>query len=98
MNRGDTLDIVLAYTVDGEPIQEGDFDEIEFSLGSKRYTLTDGDITWDEGEGYIISIGQEDTLDMGRAEYQVRFKKGSKVISSSVNTLILGKSISKTVI
>lgn len=98
MNRGDTLDIVLAYTVDGEPIQEGDFDEIEFSIGSKRYTLTDGDITWDEGEGYIISIGQEDTLDMGRAEYQVRFKKGSKVISSSVNTLILGKSISKTVI
>ena len=98
MNRGDTLDIVLAYTVDGEPIQEGDFDEIEFSIGSRRYTLTDGDITWDEGEGYIISIGQEDTLDMGRAEYQVRFKKGSKVISSSVNTLILGKSISKTVI
>lgn len=98
MNRGDTLDIVLAYTVDGEPIQEGDFDEIEFSIGSKRYTLTDGDITWDEGEGYIISIGQEDTIDMGRAEYQVRFKKGSKVISSSVNTLILGKSISKTVI
>lgn len=98
MNRGDTLDIVLAYTVDGEPIQQGDFDEIEFSIGSKRYTLTDGDITWDEEHGYIISIGQEDTLDMGRAEYQVRFKKGSKVISSSVNTLILGKSISKTVI
>lgn len=98
MNRGDTLDILLAYTVDGEPIHEGDFDEIEFSIGAKRYTLTDGDITWDEEQGYIISIGQEDTLDMGRAEYQVRFKKGSKVISSSVNTLTLGKSISKTVI
>ena len=28
MNRGDTLTIVLDYTVDGAPITEGQFDEI----------------------------------------------------------------------
>ena len=47
MNRGDTLYIILDYTVDDAPITEGQFDEIEFSIGNKQYTMTDGDIEWD---------------------------------------------------
>lgn len=100
-NKGDTLDFELAYTVDGEPIVEGQFAEIEFSIGPKRYTLTDGDITWDnEIEKYILSIGQADSFALGGiADYQIRFKTAAgKVISSSINKFVLGGTISKTVI
>lgn len=43
-NAGDTLTLYLDYTVDGEQITEGQFDEIEVSIGSKRYLLTDNEI------------------------------------------------------
>lgn len=57
MNKGDTITIFLNYTVDGVPIAENDFDEIEFSIGSKRYTLTGEDIVWDESAGaYKIAL------------------------------------------
>ena len=51
MNSGDTVKIILNYTVDGVPISEGAFDEIEFSIGRKRYTLSDEEIAWDEAAG-----------------------------------------------
>lgn len=100
MNKGDTIEIVLAYTVDGEPLAQGDFDEIEFSIGTKRYTLTHEDITWDGDLGaYTLFIGQADSFAIGgQASYQVRFKKGSKVVSSNIQHLVLGGTISKKVI
>ncbi len=100
MNKGDTLTIQLDYTVDGEPITEGQFDQIEFSIGDKRYTLTDGDITWDgESSMYALTIGQADTFDLGgKTEYQLRLKSGTSVVSSGIGTLTLGKTISTSTI
>lgn len=100
MNRGDTVQILLQYTVEGEAIQEGEFDEIEFSIGSKRFTLTDGDIVWDsEQEAYTIQLSQEDTIALpGVQKYQVRFKKDGKVISSDIDTVEFGKSISEEIL
>ena len=40
MNRGDTANVVLNFTLDGDPIRPGDFDEIEFTFGEKQYTMT----------------------------------------------------------
>ena len=51
-NRGDTLFLLIPFTVNGEPSQEGAYDEIELSINkgslfnSIRKTLTGGDISW----------------------------------------------------
>lgn len=50
-NRGDTLPIVLDYTINGTPIEEWDLDEIEFTLGSRQFLLSKGDITQDPTTG-----------------------------------------------
>ncbi len=99
-NKGDTLDFELAYTVDGEPITEDQFDEIEFCIGAKRYTLTGGDITWDDSIArYTLSVSQADSFSLETvADYQVRFKAGSTVISTSKKKFVLGGTISETVI
>lgn len=100
MNKGDTITIYLNYTVDGVPIAENDFDEIEFSIGSKRYTLTDEDIVWDESAGaYKIALSQDDTFSLGYDNrYQIRLKKDSTVVSSGISVLSLGPTISKETI
>lgn len=100
MNRGDTVQILLQYTVEGEAIQEGEFDEIEFSIGSKRFTLTDGGIVWDsEQAAYTIALSQEDTIALpGVQPYQIRFKKDDTVISSDIDTVEFGNSISKVIL
>lgn len=110
MNNGDALYIVLDYKVDGEPIQEGQFDEIEFSIGDKyaknsvRFLFSNGDISWDPNlEKYTLFITQRDTLKLSSGvntyvEYQVRLRKDDVVISSPVETLQIGRSVSKQVI
>lgn len=100
MNKGDTITIYLNYTVDGVPIAENDFDEIEFSIGSKRYTLTGEDIVWDESAGaYKVALSQADTFALGYdSRYQVRLKKDNTVISSGISVLSLGPTISKETI
>lgn len=99
-NQGDTLDITLDYTINGEPITEGLCDEIEVSIGNKQYTLTHNDIVWDnELEKYTLFVGQADTFALGKiTEYQVRFKLGTKVVSVPIRKLIIGGSISTKVI
>lgn len=99
-NQGDTLDIILDYTINGDPLTEGMCDEIEVSIGDKQYTLTDGDIVWDsELEKYTLFVDQEDTLALqGITEYQVRFKIGTKVASVPISKLLIGNSISTQVI
>lgn len=99
-NRGDTIDIALAYTINGEPITEGQFDEIEVYVGENRYTLTDGDIVWNsEQEMYTIFIDQEDSFKLTtKTEYQTRFKIGVNVISSKIKYMPIGKTLSNEVI
>ena len=101
MNKGDTLYIELAYKVDGEPLKQGDWDEIEFSLGNKQYTLTGGDIIWDIELGcYCVFIDQEDTFNLNNIKdsYQIRLKKGREVVSDKIKPFIIGESISRKVI
>ena len=97
MNRGDTLYIILDYTVDDAPIAEGDFDEIEFSIGNKQYTLTGGDIEWDSDlDKYCLFVDQDDTFAFSnpKTTYQIRLKKGKEVVSDNIKPFIIGKTIS----
>jgi hypothetical protein len=95
-NRGDTLPIVLDYTINGIPIEDWDLDEIEFSLGSRQYTLSHEDITLDDIlNKYVLNIGQATTLKLGaNTRYQVRFKKDGEVTSSDIGFIKIGASLS----
>lgn len=99
-NCGDTIDISLAYTVNGEPITEGQFDEIEVYIGENRYTLTDGTVVWDSGqERYTVFVDQADSFKLTtKTEYQVRFRMGTQVISSNIKYMPIGKTLSNEVI
>lgn len=99
-NRGDTINISLAYTVNGEPITEGQFDEIEVYIGENRYTLTDGTVVWDSGQKmYTVFVDQEDSFKLTtKTEYQVRFRIGIDVISSNIKYMPIGKVLSNEVI
>lgn len=101
MNRGDTLYIQLDYTVNDEPLIQNDWDEIEFSFGDKQYSLSNGDIVWDnELEKYCVFIDQEDTFALKNfvTHYQIRLKKDGEVISDNVKPFAVGKVISRKVI
>ena len=100
MNKGDTIPVVFGYTIGGEPIAQGDLDEIEFCIANKRYTLTGGDIVWDNDSGYYtLLIPQADTFGFDNAnKYQTRLKKGTNVVSSNKRIMALGGSISNEVL
>ena len=99
-NKGDTINIYLNYTLYGNPILEGDLDEIEFTMGSHRYTLTDGDIVWDDNaQLYMVKMSQEDTFDLkSTTRYQLRVRSGNDVGSTDVEESELGDVLSKVVI
>lgn len=101
MNKGDTIDITLDYTIDGIPIEDYGLDEIEFCLGEKRYTLTGEDFDTDPVTGKLrIFIDQQAAFDLGTGAipYQVRFRKGDVVTSTNIAKLSLGSIISTKVI
>ena len=99
-NKGDTIDVLLNYTIDGNPIMEGDLDEIEFMMGTHRYTLSGGQIVWDSNTSlYKILIPQEDSFDLKSVtRYQLRIKQGVRVKSTDVEEAELGEVISRSVL
>lgn len=52
MNRGDTAFLLLSYTLNGSPLVEGDYQEIELQLNPQnnyrnvKKLMTAGDIEW----------------------------------------------------
>ena len=99
-NKGDTVPILLNYTIDGTPIEEMALDEIEFSLADLSYRLTEGQIAIDPASGkYRLMLSQETTLALDNVtDFQVRFKKGTDVTSTGINLIVLGDSKSKEVL
>jgi len=99
-NRGDTLYIELDYTVNGEPLKDGEWDEIEFSFGENRFLLSDGTVEWNpDAEKYCIWVDQSQSFNLNtRTEYQLRLRKGRDVISTKTKRVTIGDSISREVI
>lgn len=99
-NKGDAFPIELAYLVNGVPIEEAELDEIEVTIGGRRFTLTDEDIAINPVTGkYTLFLTQELTFKLGgAAHYQVRFRKGTAVGSTSIDLMKIGATLSTTVI
>lgn len=89
MNRGDTALLMLDYTVNGEPLVEGAYQEIELLISSirasVRKTLTNNDIKWEtvtfesEGEektftGYVCRLDQDDTFRLNEQDLSVQLR------------------------
>lgn len=100
VRHGDTLDIILLYTVNGEPITEGSVDELEFTFGKNSYTLSGGRIYWNDAEQhYAVSLSQEETFALpNTVEYQLRVKKDDEVGGSEIEYLKIHGTISKKVL
>lgn len=98
VNHGDTLYIQLDYTLDGLPLHEYIWDDIEFMFGTYRYTLLQGTIVYDNEVGnYCVSISQQQTFaSPDIVEYQIRLYKDNEVVSSKVGRMPLGKVLSTT--
>lgn len=99
MNSGDTIKIILNYTVGGEPLTQDFSGELEFCIGTKRYLLSNGGIVWD-GETFCVTLSQADTIALrGTSDYQIRIKDADgNVVSSGIKKLVIGRSISKETI
>lgn len=98
MNKGDAFLFDLDFTVNGIPLAEGEWDEIEFSLGKKSYYLSEGDIFMNGGV-YSVFISQEDSFAFSFTNYyQIRAKKGDNVYSTKVSRLKVGRVLSNTVL
>lgn len=99
-NQGDTISILLDYTIDDVSLVEYEPDEIEFYIGGNRYTLTGGDIAYDTvEEKYAVRIEQSESFEFSNVtKYQIRIQKGGNVVSSGIQRMLIGASISRTVI
>ena len=86
--KGDTIILLLDYTVDGTPLEEYNPDEIEFYLG----------IDSDTGK-YMIFVTQSVTFALSNiVDYQMRVKKGTEVVSIPITKIAIGNTISTTVL
>ena len=107
MNKGDTLDIILSYQVDGTDFQKDQFQEIELQFenqyDSSKYVkllLSNGDITWDDELGkYVTGLTQEQTFRLSPVcTYQLRVMLDDVVISSDIGEIEIGPTLSRKVL
>ena len=67
-NRGDTAYLLLNYQVNGEPMIQGAYQEIELQINrqddfrSVKKLFSLGEITWEENYTYIDDNGNEQTF------------------------------------
>lgn len=67
LNRGDTVCLLLNYNLNGSPLQEGAYQEIELQINKQglynavKKTLSSGSIRWGE-VSYIDSHGDTQTF------------------------------------
>lgn len=67
-NRGDTAYLLLNYTVNGQPLQQGAYQEIEFQINTQgnfrgiKKRLSKGQIFWGENFTYLDNDGEERTF------------------------------------
>lgn len=67
-NRGDTAYLLLNYTLNGEPLQQDAYQEIEFQINKQgnlnaiKKLYSTGDIFWSSDFTYVDEEGQEQSF------------------------------------
>lgn len=100
VKHGNTLRLILGYFVNGKPITEGMCEEMEFSIGSLKFYLSQDDIVWSAlDNGYEVRMTQEQTFGFPDVvPYQLRVKVDGEVGGSDVEYLDIGQTISQEVL
>ena len=107
MNKGDSLRLVLDFSVNGKEIEQEQFEEIELQLNKEGYggycvklLLSKGDMEWDEElSKYVAFLPQEETFKLSEmVEYQLRCYKDGTVISSNIGHFRLGEVLSRRIL
>lgn len=104
MNKGDTIQIILDFTINDEPLVEGAYDEIELQFNKQsaqngiKLLMSDGRIEWD-GEHYVATLTQKETMKLtSSSEYQVRIAINGMVISSDIGKFGVGDVLSSKIL
>lgn len=112
MRIGDTICLMLNYQLNGEPLVEGAYEEIELQINkqgsskSMKKLLSNGDIKWDTVEyngeeftGYVVHLTQQETFDLGSyLQCQIRIKMDGEVGASGINDINLDEVLSEQVL
>ncbi len=107
MNKGDSIRLVLDFSVNGKEIEQEQFEEIELQLNKEGYgryyvklLLSQGDMEWDEElSKYVAFLPQEETLRLPEiVNYQLRCYKDDTVISSDIGHFHLGDVLSRRIL
>lgn len=67
-NKGDTAYLLLDFNVNGQPMQEGEYQELELQINVQgnyraiKKLLSKGEIFWDSGYTYLDAEGNEQTF------------------------------------
>jgi len=113
MNRGDTVALMLNYQINGTPLTEDGYQEIELQINNEtasksiKKLLSQGDIVWETltysggtFTGYVVHLDQNETflLRSGESQVQLRVKKDGEVGSSDMSEFDLGDVLSQKVL
>lgn len=106
MNKGDTIYLELDFTINDEPLEKDEYDEIELQFNiqstytSLKLLMSRGDIEWNDDIGkYVAYLSQDDSFRLSNnAEYQLRIKYEDNVISSAIGTINIGEVLSRRVL
>lgn len=110
LKNGDAVFLLLDYTVQisaettlslADFVAAANVTEIELTVGECIYTLSDGDIRYDESFNvYYVAITQEQSFEFKTfTPYQLRLKRGNFLVcSSEITRATIGRSISPEVI
>ena len=104
MNKGDTIRLILDYSINDEPITEGQFEDLELQLNKESFgkfnikkLLSQNEIVWDSDLGkYVCYLSQEESFKLpNKVDYQLRCYEDGSVISSCISQFYIGDILSK---
>ena len=104
MNKGDSIRLILDYSVNGKEIKKDQFEDLELQLNKESFgkyhiklVLSRGEMAWDEDlQKYVAFLPQEESFKLpNKVDYQLRCYNNGSVISSNIGFFFMGDILSK---
>ena len=93
-NKGNTVYIVLDEMLDGEPLENKQFDKMELFTSKRKYALNDGKIIWDSNLSRYCIFAQLDSFKPDSdASYTLQLLNGKDLICTKIKRLFVGNTI-----